>query len=300
MWFSLLDDQICAREDGWRLLFKQWKGFKAAIVTSLLLSPMLFGIRLALGRSGWQSISWSRLLFPKAPRAWLHMLALGPLLLTGLLGVLGIVKVAENFFTPMIFLVPTAIIFSSRFAVAGHRLQRSVYAGRRFWRLGCCCHPQSLWRCSEASTNTAQHPPEAAREATKLWHETVGPDPEVKYVAGTERYALGLMFYIADRPSDFTHFSYAEAPWVTRERIVESGLLAVCLVKDGDCLEKVQALALQGLHRFDRDLRASFFGMEGPVRQVAIFVLPPAKVSKVRPAQRALAMSRPNPNKSGC
>jgi len=136
---------------------------------------------------------------------------------------------------------------------------------------------------------------EAAREATKLWHETVGPDPQVKYVAGTERYALGLMFYIADRPSDFTHFSYAEAPWVTRERIVESGLLAVCLVKDGDCLEKVQALALQGLHRFDRDLRASFFGMEGPVRQVAIFVLPPAKVSKgsARPTRAGDEQAKP-------
>ena len=36
---------------------------------------------------------------------------------------------------------------------------------------------------------------EAAREATKLWHETVGPDPQIMYVAGTERYALGLMFY---------------------------------------------------------------------------------------------------------
>ena len=42
------------------LLFKQWKGFKAAGVTSLLLSPMLFGIRLALGRTGWESISWTR------------------------------------------------------------------------------------------------------------------------------------------------------------------------------------------------------------------------------------------------
>jgi hypothetical protein len=64
---------------------------------------------------------------------------------------------------------------------------------------------------------TSEVSPIATKDAARSWHDAF--NLPVKIVAGSETYSLAQGFYGTDSPSEFTHFDYDQAPWISADRI---------------------------------------------------------------------------------
>lgn len=261
---------------------KQWKAVKSIFTTLITILPMLIGVRIVLGRRAWSAISPRVLVERARGREWLIVLAFGPLLLTAALGLTGIVKVAQNFFTPMTAIMPTAILALSPSAVESHRLTRSLRSVGGLLVAWIALSPAialALMGGLDEYKHAASK--EAVEVAAGLWKQHV-PSP-VRLVAGTERYSLALTFYVEDHPSEFTHFSFVEAPWVTPERIRAEGLLVICLQLDTKCNASVERWRTPQSIQVSRTVQSMMFGWRGPDREFRITVIPPATVPPAPP-----------------
>lgn len=257
------------------LTIKHWKGFKATLVTLLMLTPTVLGLRIALGKKGWRALDLAGLV--RRDRLWLGVLALGPLTATALLGVTGAVKLAENFFTPMTFLIPTLVLTASSAPILRRRLDKSIRGATGLlasWVLVSPAVALALFGGLDEYQLTPSR--EAAKIARDVWVEAAGADRPVRLVAGTERYSLGLMFYTNGAPSEFTHFNYLEAPWVTPARIAAEGLLVVCAAEDASCRASADGLANPATVRREAAPRASLLFWRGPARAIVVYAIPPA------------------------
>jgi hypothetical protein len=96
-------------------------------------------------------------------------------------------------------------------------------------------------------------------------------------VTGSEKYSLAQPFYGPDSPSEFTHFSFSEAPWITKARIGAEGLLTICNANEVACLSAARAYSHAGTREVETTLRRYFFGMQGQAFDLIYVMTPPKK-----------------------
>ena len=120
---------------------------------------------------------------------------------------------------------------------------------------------------------TADASPEAARLATRLWHEAFNSTVKIAY--GTEKFSIALPFYSADNPAEFTHFDFGQAPWITPERLKAEGLLSVCAKADRSCIDLANTLANPRTKTLERQVATSAWGQTGRAVDLVIIMTPP-------------------------
>jgi hypothetical protein len=114
---------------------------------------------------------------------------------------------------------------------------------------------------------------EAAKEATKLWHERTSQP--LSYVGGSDWYENAIAFYSPDRPHVFVHFDYARNLWVTPEAIARHGLLSVCVSNDAVCLAATAGFATPSTTRTEVVLAHRFWGHLANRVDFVITIIPP-------------------------
>lgn len=254
--------------------FNRWKAVKTALAFFGMLAPVLLVTGAALGRDSWGLFQRKVLAEGPGREPWLWVLAWGPAVLIVLIGLSGKLKIATDFFIPTVFLIPILWLR----AAAPQLGDGVVY---RAWRcvgvLGLiallCAVPVSVALFRGLNKYASTPAQEAAMETNRLWREAF--QVPLKLVTGTERYSLGLTFYAPDRPAEFTHFSMAQAPWVTPERLAREGLAVACERDDQTCL--AQAKQYQTGRSITREiaLASNLYGIVGPQRKLVIILTPP-------------------------
>ena len=156
---------------------------------------------------------WKRLFARE--RRWILLLAFGPFLLTILLGIAGYVKIAVNFLIPAFYMLPLMIMLALEPAITRDALRGVLRAAILVLASALAVSPAVAYACFYLQIrSTVDVSPLAAVEAARVWHERFGVP--IRIVAGSEKYSLAQPFYGPDRPSEFTHFRFEEAPWLTR------------------------------------------------------------------------------------
>ena len=98
-----------------------------------------------------------------------------------------------------------------------------------------------------------------------------------RIATGTEAFSLALPFYSPDSPDEFTHYSLAQAPWITPERIAREGILYACMAKDLSCLEAARTYATTQAIQSSLTFQNTFWGLRGPVIEIVLIMTPPRK-----------------------
>jgi 4-amino-4-deoxy-L-arabinose transferase-like glycosyltransferase len=207
---------------------------------------------------------------------WILALALGPLVLTLLACVLQNVRISSQFMMPIFFMVPATILALSHLTVTHRRLQLLLVtvAGTAALALVAIAPANSL--AKSGSTEAWREPTrEVAIDATRLWHETFNRPVEI--VSGDRRYSQAMSFYSVDAPSDFTEFDYRYAPWITPERIAQSGMVVLCATENAQCLETATRFETSGSRRFERVYRAK---SEKSARRMTIVLIAPRNAAE--------------------
>jgi Dolichyl-phosphate-mannose-protein mannosyltransferase len=215
---------------------------------------------------------WHRLL--ARDRWWLLILAGGPFLLTLLLGSLGYVKVAITFMIPTVFMMPLVAMLAIEPALTPAAVRGVVRALSLLLLAALLTAPAIAYGTFRFKVKGAiDVNPLAARDAARIWKETFGLP--LRIVSGTEKYSLAQPFYGPDSPSEFSHFRFDEAPWITAERIGREGLLAICVATDTGCLQQARAYAHAGTREFKTSLQRTLFGVAGPQVDLIYVLTPP-------------------------
>lgn len=190
--------------------------FPVALWTSGLLSR---GANEAAGAS-------PALLEDRRARSYLLWMGLGPALL--LCGASLFVGVGEAWGKPMYDLVGLVAV-----AYLGRRLTARAMRRLAVWGFGMVLLTAAFHAAYAGVTCTyGSKPvglclpgPEIAARLQSDWHRAV--DAPLGIVAGSEFLMMDVGALATDRPSMFTDFSPAEAPWVTPERLHREGMLIV-------------------------------------------------------------------------
>jgi 4-amino-4-deoxy-L-arabinose transferase-like glycosyltransferase len=124
---------------------------------------------------------------------------------------------------------------------------------------------------------------ELAREATRLWHQTV--KLPLQYVGGSQRYEDAVAFYSADHPHVFIHLDYRRAPWVTAEDLDRDGLLVVCSTTDQQCLNSATKITTPRTQRTTLTLWHSFSGYTVGYSSFTVTIVPPTSEQRASRAQ---------------
>jgi 4-amino-4-deoxy-L-arabinose transferase-like glycosyltransferase len=90
--------------------------------------------------------------------------------------------------------------------------------------------------------NDAAYAKLLAEAADTQWHERT--DAPLRILGGRFVTVAATAFYMRDRPSIFSDFSYYLAPWVTEARIAHDGIVIVCGIDDLWCLSKISAYVM--------------------------------------------------------
>ena len=164
-----------------------------------------------------------------------------PLILTLLAGLAFQAKLATNWTEAAFPLAPLVVLEM----VGGdmNRIKRlSVVAVVAITVLALAVSPAiQLGLVSPKAPNRTDPRRELALEATRQWRQAFGAP--VPIVAGTFPFDEAIAFYSADRPSAFIDFDPQHAPWITKARLAQNGLLVACLSNDNDCLREAQAFS---------------------------------------------------------
>lgn len=258
------------------LWFKAYGAFSAGLVgiaANTLGTAVLF---MALGRR-WLTLVPRVWRFWKAPaNSWLVALGFGPIAMTLVLGIVGIVKIAPNFLIPTVYIVPLLVLIGVGPALTAGRVRAIMVAVAAFMVLALAAAPivayaSVAWRFDDRQ----QVSPDVAMAATMIWHEEV--NAPVGIVTGTEAFSLALTFYSRDGPAEFTHFNMRQAPWITPERIAREGMLCVCAASDVACIEQAKRFETPETKRIVRIFKKTFWGLLGPVVEVVIIMVPPRR-----------------------
>jgi 4-amino-4-deoxy-L-arabinose transferase-like glycosyltransferase len=243
-----------------------------AVAVNALASAVLL---MALGRRWYALLPrvWAYWTAPE--RRWLVVLAFGPILATMLLGLVGYVKIAASFMLPAVYILPLMIVAGVGPALTFSRVRAIVVAAALFMVATLAAAPVYAWASVALRLDSwAMVSPDVARAATQAWHDTQGTRP-LRLATGSETFSLAMPFYSKDSPSEFTHYSFPQAPWVSRERIAREGIVWVCATNDGPCLEQANAFQTPETTRVARTFQKRFLGAEGATTDVVIFVIPP-------------------------
>jgi len=96
-------------------------------------------------------------------------------------------------------------------------------------------------------------------------------------VGGKDNLALGVAFYLPDRPSAFPEFSRTAAPWVDDARIAREGIAVVCPAAAKGCIDAGVALAKDrpASRQVEVELTRRYFGIAGKSERYTIVIVPP-------------------------
>ncbi len=94
---------------------------------------------------------------------------------------------------------------------------------------------------SVGEVNTVEPRAEVARAAGRIFTMAAGRQPGI--VAGDPQSANAAALVIASRPTALTNFNAALAPWVTPDRIVREGVLAICRPNYSGCSQAAEAFS---------------------------------------------------------
>jgi 4-amino-4-deoxy-L-arabinose transferase-like glycosyltransferase len=215
---------------------------------------------------------WRRLF--ERDRWWLLILAAAPFFMTLLLGVLGYVKVSLNFLIPTVFMLPLVVMIALEPALTRGAMRGVLRAVGLLLLAALVLSPVVAFATFRLQVKGAiDVNPQAARDAARLWHETF--KLPVRIVAGSEKYSLAQPFYGPDSPSEFSHFSFDEAPWISKARIARQGLLAICVAEDRLCLQQARTYAHAGTREFEASIQRTVFGIAGPKVDLIYVMTPP-------------------------
>jgi 4-amino-4-deoxy-L-arabinose transferase-like glycosyltransferase len=207
------------------------------------------------------------------PPLWLLILGLGPAVLMLLPGLLGVIKAAAAFMIPTYFMLPVLALRLLHDDVAPVRPQRLVALVAAGLLASVVAAPGlALLTAKLDLVKPSDSSPAIVRAAERVWRDSFGVPLGV--VSGTERYSLALSFYSSNAASEFSHFNWTEAPWITPERISREGLLSVCETLDRRCQTQANLYATnQTIYRTtDIAVRQA----EMPTRSVElIFIMTP-------------------------
>ena len=243
----------------------------AAIATNTLGTTVLL---MALRRR-WLALVSRVWYFWVAPdHRWLVMLGFGPIVITLILGIVGLVKIAPNFLIPTVYILPLLVLTAVSPALTVGRVRAIMLTAGSVMLFALAASPIVAYTSMALRLNERQQvSKEAALAATTIWHEHV--NAPLRIVAGTEAFSLALAFYSADGPAEFTHFNRQQAPWITPERISREGLLCVCAATDAACLAQAKRYETPETKRTERMFQKAFWGLRGPVIDVLIIIVPP-------------------------
>ena len=205
----------------------------------------------------------------------LATLALAPLMLTALAGVILRTKVSTNMTIGTFSLMPLLAI-----EIAGSRgLERLRWLSVRLAAgvsLGALAASPAIalgkaW--FPHSPDDTEPRKELAEAATRFWRETTRRP--LAYVAGSPRYDDAVTFYSTERPHVFVSFDYFANQWVTPRALAEKGLLSVCVKTDAECVAATAALATPLAKRIEITLSHRFWGHETKPVDFIVTVIPP-------------------------
>lgn len=110
-----------------------------------------------------------------------------------------------------------------------------------------------------------------ANGAAELW--TRATAKPLVFAGGDHRLALGVSLEQRGRVKVWSNFM--PQPWIKPGMVAEHGLLAICIVSDGDCQMKAAALA-DGRGAVCRIARTQkLYGMRGPEYVARVYLIPP-------------------------
>jgi 4-amino-4-deoxy-L-arabinose transferase-like glycosyltransferase len=215
---------------------------------------------------------WRRLM--RREHWWLAILSATPFFLTLLLGVLGYVKVSVNFLIPTVFMLPIVVMIALESALTRDAVRGVLRAVWLLLIVVLLLSPAVAYATFRLQSKGAVDVnPQAARDAARFWHEMF--QLPVRIASGSEKYSLAQPFHGPDSPSEFSHFSFDEAPWISKARIAREGLLAICVADDALCLRQARTYAHAGTREIKASIQRSFFGIIGPRADLIYVMTPP-------------------------
>lgn len=212
----------------------------------------------------------------RTPRTrMLIVLSLAPTLLTVAVALVCRNKVSANMLIGTVSLMPLLVIKLGG-VEEGRLLRRAAIAATTVSLISVMLSPAIAVAKMQFSQepDVMQPRAEASLVVTRIWHSlTRAP---LTYVAGSEFYANATSFYSADHPHVFIDFDYREAPWVTRTRLMQDGLLVLCDDNDASCLANARRTLWPPISTAHFTLAHAYAGIAKPAVHFTAFIAPPA------------------------
>jgi 4-amino-4-deoxy-L-arabinose transferase-like glycosyltransferase len=261
-----------------RGLFHIWRD---AFASAANVALWFVGVAAFVVYFGWRSrgaIPGSRVA-ERDPEAWLlWILGLGPLVLTFAVGLALGVKLTPEMPVGTLALIPLLLID----AIGPQDTQALASASRRaavaLVLAMAALSPLVMIARTFLGKNAASAPPyaEAADAVTRLWRARVGAPLSYVAGAGIEDF---IAFYSPDRAHAFFAFDFDRNLWVTRQRLAERGLTAVCFASDAACIATAQTFMTAASQRVSLTVAHRFLGHVARPRDLVVFIVPPNRAS---------------------
>jgi hypothetical protein len=175
---------------------------------------------------------------------FLLIIALGPFALSVFSAIVSHIRLSTNFAIPILFLIPLVLIQYLKPDLARfHKFALIFAAGLYALALPIAVAVPYIMVLQKKPEFFA--PVFEIVELSKARWAAATPAP-IRTVAGSLRYGMAAAFYGDGEVKEFTSFEQSLAPWITPERIARTGLLAICLKDDGQCVERAAALMTPG------------------------------------------------------
>ena len=219
---------------------------------------------------------------------FLAALCLSPYLLTALSGLLLRLHLDPAMSLGVLCLFPLLLIEAAGeidFPWLLRWTRRSI--GLLFAVALCAAPAAGYFAFAAGQTPAAQPIRELSEQATRSWYAVTGAPLSI--VGGISPFSNGIVFYGADRSSEFTNMRFDHAPWVTPTEIARRGLLIACPQDRFDCLDRAEAFATADTVRFRVALTHSMWGRQGVTRTFTLLVIPPRKANSPPPEPQSTA-----------
>ncbi len=123
--------------------------------------------------------------------------------------------------------------------------------------------------------NEAAYAKLLADATERQWRDST--NAPLRLVGGRFVIVSATSFYMSDRPSIFSDFSFYLSPWVSMARINSDGMAVVCTADDDWCIENFSDIAQSkpGVRRSEVVLTRHWLGFAGGSRRFVIGTIPP-------------------------
>lgn len=203
-----------------------------------------------------------------AERRFALVLGLLPFVLTLLVSLAG-GRVTPNYVLPIFSLSPLLMLMLIR---PDLRLVARLSSGLAVLAaVACLAASPLLYRLP---TNESLLPrDEIVAPSLDAWAKaSSGP---LRLVAGTQPFSEALAFYAPGRVAHFPELSFKDSPWVTPQKIADEGMLIMCEVNDGVCLDRARDFMTAQTVRSERTVVPRRWNRDGPAVSFVFFATPP-------------------------